>query len=248
MKRIGVFGRAKARRCFRSGIHGFGTTRILPTLNPLPCRLSRGLEFSRRSYLQHTPTLRRFNHLALRTGKAPDNDSGSHRASQISNALLLVGHVARKPPAFTSLPYVSPFRAVIVTATPFQEMRFQGVEPTSSPLPTSKDPSRFGTVSDRNNWQAVSAAFASFPPLMVELFAVALLTRTPGADFHPVEPLASLELPTPARVERALPYGKTTNPSGGFTPTLRTAAQISFEIGSVSVAQGPLGVTRTRIG
>ncbi len=96
-----------------------------------------------------------------------------------------VVHVARRPPVFSSLPYVQPFRACHSYHRSCSDWPFQRVEPTSSLLPAGKDFSQFGTVSDGNHWQAVSAAFAPFPPLMVELFAVSLFTRTPGSHLVP---------------------------------------------------------------
>lgn len=84
--------------------------------------------------------------------------------------------------------YVQPFRAAIVAVccSELSSGHFQKVEPTSSLLTIIKVVSQFGTVSDVDHWQAVSARpTAAFPPLMVELFVVLLFTGTPEPQSGP---------------------------------------------------------------
>ncbi|CDI03520.1 hypothetical protein BN873_530009 [Candidatus Competibacter denitrificans Run_A_D11] len=75
--------------------------------------------------------------------------------------------------------------------------RFQRTEPRSVRLPANEDFSQFGIVSE---WNLLASPCG---PLMVELFAVLRLTRTPNWS-NPVIVITNNELPTPAKLNEPL--------------------------------------------
>jgi len=156
----------------------FGATRTGNGLR-LPCRKLRStvsLPAAKPvdSYLSAAPRLRPLNHLVV--SQAPGNHPGSRSPSRISDGLRLqnnrshgcstVGHVARE----CYLPDLSstaqaPARAQFpcpsqLNRPPWpgagKRARFQRDERRSTRLPTQKDSSQFGNVSDRTDWLALS--------------------------------------------------------------------------------------------
>ena len=129
--------RQSFRRCFVPS-----TTCSTQTSLPLPCsRLAR----SPSSYSDHTPTLRRLNHLADYCQAPVTKPAASVLPRLIMAFTQSVTSLVGFPTGLLALcPKVPPRHSFHEDLT----SRFQGIEDRSVPLPVSKKFSQFGIVSD----------------------------------------------------------------------------------------------------
>ena len=121
----------------------------------LPCRVTRG-DFRPLFYLGHTPSPRRFEHLADLPGT--DHHAGSHGPSRVNQGLrrksrVAIGCYSEDTSALgasfqmSQFPHASRLRDVV---------RFQGRERRSRPLPASVGFSQFGIASLSTYRQALA--------------------------------------------------------------------------------------------
>jgi hypothetical protein len=143
-------------------------------------------------YLQHSPSLRRLNHLFDKTGT--DNQSEAAPIPQLAavvenevtslRALWARGFAVRPNlPAWRSLETRSP-------------CFISGDRHDSVPLPVGKTSSLLGSVSSFPYRQSLYGTF------IVELFMAVCLEPSPSVVIHPVPFVTEEELPTPDNVER----------------------------------------------
>ena len=143
-------------------------------------------------YLQHSPSLRRLNHLFDKTGS--DNQSQAAPIPQLAavvenevtslRALWARGFAVRPNlPAWRSLE--ARIRA-----------SFLGADTTSTPLPVGKTSSLLGSVSSFSYRQSLGGTF------IVELFMAVVFEPSPSVVIHPIPFVTEEELPTPDNVER----------------------------------------------
>ena len=201
---------------FRLQIRGITSSHILPvspfvvalrpappvsaqTIRPLPC--SRLRRASARFYLDHTPPLRPFNHLADKA-RHRGTKRGSRSGSCVSHTLRFMGHVAigcyseDTTAVCSHLPARHSFRIRFCTT------RFRRTERRSFLLPVGYGFSRFGTVSHETYWQALAGlSWLSSSPSR-DLRAIAE-TVGPGSACH------QAKAPHASQVERTYELART---------------------------------------
>ena len=134
--------------------------------SPLPCRkcADRSQSFQTASvisYLNDSPSLLRLNHLGTSRGTARPRADAKDLPGLVTTFTLMVTLLGG--PTSTSSLYVQASRPGIVSTR--QDVRFLGHETRSVPVSMSNDSSRFGTVSIRIHFQALSRlSWLSFSP------------------------------------------------------------------------------------
>jgi hypothetical protein len=143
-------------------------------------------------YLQHSPSLRRLNHLFDKTGS--DNQS---QAAPIPQLAAVVENEVTSLRAlwargFAVRPNLPAWRSLETRI----RVSFLGVDTTSTPLPVGKTSSLLGSVSSFPYRQSLGGTF------IVELFMAVVFEPSPSVVIHPVPFVTEEELPTPDSVER----------------------------------------------
>lgn len=195
----GVFERVNARRCFRFGTWLRNHPKP-PTPRPLPCSqnvlpLELLLAAHSHSAEFEPPCLPARHRVTI-----PASAELPRLLKRFFSSVTSLGATGLQVVAIC----FGPFRAAIVAACAFRTALSEG-RTYKLPLTHSQDSSQFGTVSDKNHWQAVSdsicpsrLSWLSYsPPVFSTGRRVPI--RFPAGDL-----LRDSGLPTPARVERAL--------------------------------------------
>lgn len=143
-------------------------------------------------YLQHSPSLRRLNHLFDKTGS--DNQS---QAAPIPQLAAIVENEVTSLRAFWARgfavrPNLPAWRSL---ETRFRAS-FLGVDTTAPPYPSAKLLRSSVSVSSFPDRQSLGGTF------IVELFMAVVFEPSPSVVIHPVPFVTEEELPTPDNVER----------------------------------------------